>query len=554
MATEAETGVRPEDLLDYNKRGLKLVGIGKNGKPCMRWTPIYDNPSYWTDEDLNKHISDFRYGVATVFGLTRLSDEQGPLYLNNLDIDSDAVHDILFIHMPLGPRCSLIQKLFEHGFVVKTRKLKGLQGYWLSHKQNKPIHAQDCKSDCQFEIKTDKSSGNATLPPSRHRNDPNFEYYFRTKEGIPISDDAYDIILEVLKDCLTLTPKSERTRQNSGSEETKQDFGSGETKGNGNGKSDGLELEDGPVEKIRALIQPIYKPGHRYPLVFSLSCVLRRQCIGLDSVIHVIENLAKSDGISQEIPDIRNAKKQVEDVFKDDISIIAGNEYLRNVIYSITGDRDKAIEIFSKVFSIIRGVYKKQRSEEERESQENWLAANVMAEYTCMTTNDNGELLIYDEDRGVYLRNQDWRIKALCRSIDHDVNTYTINEVINRVKDLTYVDRSKFDSKPNIINVSNGLLDIHTQQLTNHSPEFLSTVQIPVKYDPNAKCPNILKFLSQILESEDIRVVLQLIGYCLYRTTEYERAFIFFGSGSNGKSTLLRIIEYLLGFTSLCRN
>ncbi len=134
------------------------------------------------------------------------------------------------------------------------------------------------------------------------------------------------------------------------------------------------------------------------------------------------------------------------------------------------------------------------------------------------------------------------------------MNTSTINEVINRVKDRTYVNRSEFDSNPNTINTSNGLLNIHTLEFIKHRPDYLSTVQIPVKYDPNAKCPRILKFLAQILKPEDIRVILQLIGYCLYRTNKYERAFLFFGSGPNGKSTLLRIIEYFLGFTGLYRN
>jgi P4 family phage/plasmid primase-like protien len=154
----------------------------------------------------------------------------------------------------------------------------------------------------------------------------------------------------------------------------------------------------------------------------------------------------------------------------------------------------------------------------------------------------------------VYLRNQEWRIRQLCRSIDHDVSTYTINEVINRVKDLNDVDRSKFDSDNDIINVKNGLLNIHTLEFKEHSPNYLSTVQLPIKYDPKAKCPKILKFLTEVLKSEDIHVILQLIGYCLYRTNRYERAFIFYGQGSNGKSTLIRLIEYFLGFTSLYKN
>jgi hypothetical protein len=177
--------IRPAHLVQYHKLGLKLVSIGNNGLPGMKWGPIYDDPNYWTEDKLVQQVLDFKYGVATVFGKTRLSDEQGPLYLNDLDIDSDAVYDKLFMLQNPGPKYSLIKKLFEEGFVVKTRKPKGHQIYWLSHKQHRPIHTHDCKKGFEFEIHTDKSSGTGMLPPSRHRDDPDFEYKLVVGSEIP---------------------------------------------------------------------------------------------------------------------------------------------------------------------------------------------------------------------------------------------------------------------------------------------------------------------------------------------------------------------------------
>jgi hypothetical protein len=100
MTTEAGIRIiRPAHLVQYHKLGLKLVSIGNNGLPSMKWGPIYDDPNYWTEDKLVQQVSDFKYGVATVFGKTRLRDEQGPLYLNDLDIDSDAVYvDCSLIH------------------------------------------------------------------------------------------------------------------------------------------------------------------------------------------------------------------------------------------------------------------------------------------------------------------------------------------------------------------------------------------------------------------------------------------------------------------------
>lgn len=251
MTTEVtDSGtVRPEHLLEYNKKAFKLVGLCKDGiHTTMPWTPIFEGPNYWTDEKLVQASKNglFRYGVATVFGRTRLVDGQGPLYLNNLDVDSDTVHDKLFILQDPVLKYSLyslIQKVRDNTFVVKTRKPKGFQIYWLSHKQHNAIRTEYCKEDCKFEIKTDKSSGHATLPPSRHRNDPNFEYKSCGGSELFVSDDLYDTILEVLKDCLKPRPEKalndyqiQSGEQNSSpSGETKQD--------SGNGKSDELIRE-----------------------------------------------------------------------------------------------------------------------------------------------------------------------------------------------------------------------------------------------------------------------------------------------------------------------
>src|SRR5262249_40033053 len=132
------------------------------------------------------------------------------------------------------------------------------------------------------------------------------------------------------------------------SKDQKQDSGSD----NGSGKNDGLQLKENDVEKIRSLAQPIYKQGYRNSLVFAISCVFRRQRITKDSIITLIEKLARNDRNSKEIPDVKKAKEQVESVFEENIAIIAGTEHLKHVIYSIIGSRDKANEIFSKIFNI----------------------------------------------------------------------------------------------------------------------------------------------------------------------------------------------------------
>jgi hypothetical protein len=97
MTTEEQnTSICPAQLIELHQIGFKLVPLGKDGKPVMSWTPIYDNPEYWTPDKLVQDASKFSNGVATVFGKTSIKDEKGPLYLYALDIDSDEVYKTLF--------------------------------------------------------------------------------------------------------------------------------------------------------------------------------------------------------------------------------------------------------------------------------------------------------------------------------------------------------------------------------------------------------------------------------------------------------------------------
>ena len=56
-----------------------------------------------------------------------------------------------------------------------------------------------------------------------------------------------------------------------------------------------------------------------------------------------------------------------------------------------------------------------------------------------------------------------------------------------------------WDSPPkDVVNLLNGLLNVHTRELRPHSPDFLSPVQLPVTFDPAAKCPAWDQFIGDV--------------------------------------------------------
>jgi putative DNA primase/helicase len=40
---------------------------------------------------------------------------------------------------------------------------------------------------------------------------------------------------------------------------------------------------------------------------------------------------------------------------------------------------------------------------------------------------------------------------------------------------------------------------------------------------------------------------MEIIGYCLYKSSRYEKAVMLYGPGSNGKGVFIKLIEALLG-------
>jgi putative DNA primase/helicase len=86
-------------------------------------------------------------------------------------------------------------------------------------------------------------------------------------------------------------------------------------------------------------------------------------------------------------------------------------------------------------------------------------------------------------------------------------------------------------------------------ELEDHHPDFLSTIQIPIEHDDHATCPLFKEFLLDIFEKDQERVNLiqELLGYCFVHEIKIQKAFIFVGPGSNGKSVLAEIIRNLIG-------
>lgn len=226
-----------------------------------------------------------------------------------------------------------------------------------------------------------------------------------------------------------------------------------------------------------------------------------------DSAINVVQTIAKDD------EEKRSRITTLDQVYDSNPRDVCGTKYFLGILDGLTPNSK---DILDKIFRIIGKGDPVQR-----------LSRAIMNEHTFKTMVDNEEIYYYSGQK--YVPRGEWLINEVAELMYPEITTHHRQEVVNHIKYRTGVHRSKFDADHDILNLQNGLLNIHTGEFKEHSPDHNSLVQLPIKYDPDAKCPAILEFLGKVLKPKDIFTALQFIGYCLFRTAKYEKGALLIG-------------------------
>lgn len=97
-----------------------------------------------------------------------------------------------------------------------------------------------------------------------------------------------------------------------------------------------------------------------------------------------------------------------------------------------------------------------------------------------------------------------------------------------------------------LLNVANGMLDLPTMTLKPHDPVYLSSAQIPIPWDPDAKAPVYERWLTEVIpeQFEDLEEVASTM---LDPSRTPSKAIFAFGPSRSGKSTFIRILQALVG-------
>lgn len=111
------------------------------------------------------------------------------------------------------------------------------------------------------------------------------------------------------------------------------------------------------------------------------------------------------------------------------------------------------------------------------------------------------------------------------------------------------VEPDAFDAQHHLLSFRNGVVDLRSGKLRDHSPDDMITVSLPVHYDPDATAPRWESFLREVFPNDpELPGYLQrLTGYGITGNTSEQCFAVLWGKGANGKSVYTETMTSIFG-------
>lgn len=97
-----------------------------------------------------------------------------------------------------------------------------------------------------------------------------------------------------------------------------------------------------------------------------------------------------------------------------------------------------------------------------------------------------------------------------------------------------------------LLNVKNGMIDLRTGDLLEHDPSYMSSAQLPIMWDPDAKAPEYEKWIYDRI-ADQVDDLEEVSATMLDPSRTPSKAVFLFGPSRSGKSTYIRILQEIAG-------
>jgi putative DNA primase/helicase len=153
---------------------------------------------------------------------------------------------------------------------------------------------------------------------------------------------------------------------------------------------------------------------------------------------------------------------------------------------------------------------------------------------------------IYD---GISSEDDEKKRNALLKWAMQSESAVRIDAMIKSARPYLTVASAQFDTRPDLLCVRNGVVNLRTGQLIPHDATMMLTKRTHIDYDPSATAPKWRAFLDRIFEGNGdvLQFIQRAVGYTLTGSTDEHCLFFLYGVGANGKSTFLEAMRMVMG-------
>lgn len=168
----------------------------------------------------------------------------------------------------------------------------------------------------------------------------------------------------------------------------------------------------------------------------------------------------------------------------------------------------------------------------------------IASRYSNMANKAEGE----DKER--YLKNQEDCLKVSLKIRTASFKESVIKELLSLYYDPLFI--NKLDDNRHLICFTNGILDINNMIFREGRPEDYISLCTNIIYEPydknNKLIHDVENFLIEIQPQDDMReYIIRFLSSCIAGHSPDEKIHIWTGSGGNGKSVLVTLMQSCLG-------
>ncbi|UXF50794.1 MAG: DNA primase [Haloquadratum phage sp.] len=201
------------------------------------------------------------------------------------------------------------------------------------------------------------------------------------------------------------------------------------------------------------------------------------------------------------------------------------------------------------IWQYVRAMYAEETNKDGR-----LMAASALeSETDWMYVMDSDTLWVYDDSKGYFNPwGEQYAAKLLERNLQNHYSKTEKQEVIDRLHQRNQTRRKELNARDRdsaLLCVGNGVVNLETGDLRDHSPKYNFTRGLAWDYRPaEADTEPILEFLDDITKREaDRDTILDHLGHGLMPGHPYRAFLIMYGPGSNGKTRVGKLLRGFVG-------